>query len=160
MFSIFQIMCERTCDKLPVGASLDSFYSSVALPNHLRNLLHLQGVTVVEDLLTFDDEAIKEMVDGVRDGSLMEGYVDMSSKIEQKKYFGALVPEPLKFHFRPIERTKLGRIAEQAKLYLEGEAKRRSTTARQRQRRNKQSQMDEASRDSAMPGGFSDCTNR
>lgn len=153
-------MYDRTGDKLPVCASLDAFYSTISLPNHMRNLLHLQGVAVIEDLLMFDGESLNEMVGGIRDGSFTDGYVDMSSKIDQRRYFGALVPEPSKFHFRPFERIKLGRIAGQAKAYLEDEAKKRSASSRQKQSRAKRSQMDELSRDSAMSDEFSGYTNR
>lgn len=102
------------------SGKLNAFYLSVVFPVHLRNLLHLYGVTEIEDLVLFDDAAIKRIEEGIRNGSLTSAYIDLSKKQEHKRYFGVVVHNPQQFKFRLLDLEKLRKISERADAHLNG----------------------------------------
>lgn len=117
----------------PQGSALEKFYSSMNLPGHMRNLLSAYGVEQVADLVGFDKEAIKSIENGVRDGSFAKGFICLTSKQEQKRYFGAPVVDLHSFSFRTNHSVTLSKIAENAKIFLETEkAKKESFKKRPR----------------------------
>lgn len=102
-----------------VDRRLDAFYVSASVPPHMRNLLLLHGISEIEHLEYLDAESIVSLENSVRDGSLTDTYVDMSSKQDQRRYFGAVIVKRDTFKFRDIEKRIMQGLAAKAKEYLE-----------------------------------------
>lgn len=106
-----------------VEGRLDAFYSSMFIPNHLRNMLLLYGISMVEHLKSFDKAAVTALAEEIRAGTLTGTFVDMTSKQEQMKYFGANVVNLSGFRFRPHELILLESLSSGAEKSIEAETK-------------------------------------
>lgn len=105
-----------------VGPTLDAFYESASVPVHLRNLLKIYGIHDIGNLEYLDEESITALEDGIKDGTLIGTFVDMSSKQDQKRYFGALIVNFQTWRFSIIERKILQNLRAKSTTYLKAEA--------------------------------------
>lgn len=115
-----------------VGGRLNDLYSTEFLPNYMRNMLLLYGISEVEHLTDFDGEAINTLLDDIRTGRLTGTFVDISSKQEQMKYFGAPVVNFEGFNFRSRELHMLERLAPAATEFIKAESGRASKQHRKK----------------------------
>lgn len=91
------------------------FLNEQLVPNYVRLLLELYGITFIEELSKLDYQDIEEIEQGVRSGSF-GGHVDFTSKANRMKYLGFDVSDVSKFSFRPIVKKKLLAISAAATL--------------------------------------------
>lgn len=147
-----------------VGGRLNDFYSSMFLPNYMRNMLLLHGISELEHLLDFDEGAVAALAEDIRDGKLTGTFVDMSSRQEQIRYFGAVVVNFSGFNFRSRELKLLNKLGTSAAAFIEEEAKQEEERAI-KQHKKKRSRAHQLSyntsneslgtRDSSLRGGES-----
>lgn len=106
-----------------LNARLNSFYASEIVPEHLRNLLEVYGIFEVEHLLKFDEETVVKIERAIQNGTFARGYIDMSSKQEQMRYFGAWIVDAGSFGFRMAEVDILCSLSKLASEFIKGESK-------------------------------------
>lgn len=116
-----------------------SFLESEGLPEHVCLLLHLYGVVTMKDLLDFGEADIQEIEDLIKEGTI-GGQIDLASKANRKKYLDGELCEFSTFSFRRMDRKKLLKLADSAKISLEqkqmlAEKKHREASGRDRNRK-------------------------
>lgn len=120
------------------GSNLEIFYSSISLPTHMRHLLTAYGIEEVEDLQDFGQDAITAIEEGVRDGTFAKGFISLTSKQEQKRYFGAPIVDLQGFSFRANHSLTLKKISQKAKLFSEAQGLQKASEISKQRERSKQ----------------------
>lgn len=124
-----------------VGDRLDAFYDSACVPIHMRNLLMIYGIHDIGNLEYLDGESITALEEGVKDGSLIGTFVDMASKQDQKRYFGAPIINFNTWHFSIVERKILEGLSAKSAVYLGKEASRVKEQERRQQNNKRHRQL-------------------
>lgn len=105
-----------------LNARLNSFYNSALVPIHMRNLLEVYGIFEVEHLLKFTGESAKRIESAIQGGTFARSYIDMASKQEQIRYFGAHIINAGLFEFRMNEMDTLCGLSGLASDFIRDES--------------------------------------
>lgn len=129
-------LANRMAEKAnPANARLCAFYDSIHLPTHVRNLLNIYGVEEVEHLLNFDGSTIGRIEEAVRAGTFLKGFIMLSSKQDQKRYFGAPIIDLSEFSFRMGVSDILHALSGEARKLLDKEEEERAAQVSKKRRR-------------------------